>query len=97
MAENQAESYLSGVLGPDLELIGVKCASRVCEVRAASISVENSEEAVNDWQKGISAMSGETWWISYGFAVPNSAIWKAPDGRALFVSYLTRAEDVAAK
>jgi hypothetical protein len=37
------------------------------------------------------ALRGEAWWSSYGFAEPNSAIWFAPDGRSLMVSYVTRA------
>ncbi len=90
MAQSQAESYLASKLGPEIELISVRCGSTVCEVQGASTSAQGSEKAANDWQANMSAMSGESWWPTFGFAVPNSAIWSAPDGRALFVSYLTR-------
>jgi hypothetical protein len=90
MAEMQAASSLFGRLGPDIELIGIHCGSQVCEVEAASTSAENSEIAANRWQENMSTMTKESWWSAYDFSVPNSAIWSAPDGRALIVSYLTR-------
>lgn len=91
MAEAQAESYLAETVNSDIELVSVNCAGTVCEVQAASRSAENSEKAANEWQDSMSAMSNESWFSSYGFSTPNSAIWTAPDGRTLFVSYLTRA------
>ncbi len=90
MAQAQAESYLSETVSSDIELVSVKCTGSVCEIQAASTTAENSEKAANEWQASISAMSNESWWSTYGFAAPNSAIWAAPDGRALLVSYLTR-------
>jgi hypothetical protein len=91
MAEAQAESYLAETVDPDVELVSVSCAGTVCEVQAASKSAEDSGKAANEWQSSMSAMSNESWWNSYGFATPNTAIWTAADGRTFFVSYLTRA------
>jgi hypothetical protein len=90
MAEAQAESYLAETVNSDIELVSVNCAGTVCEVQAASRSSETSEKAANEWQASMSAMSSESWFSSYGFSTPNSAIWTAADGRTLFVSYLTR-------
>ena len=90
MAEAQTEAYLAEAVNSDIEMVSVKCAAAVCEVQAASRSAENSENAANEWQASLSAMSTESWWSSYGFATPNTAIWTAADGRTLFVSYLTR-------
>jgi hypothetical protein len=92
MAQAQAESYLADAMSSDIELISVKCNRTVCEIQAASTSAQNSEKAANEWQAGISAMSAESWWTGFGFATPNSAIWSSSDGRAILVSYLTRAE-----
>lgn len=90
MAEAQAESYLAETVNSDIELVSVNCAGTVCEVQAASRSSETGEKAANEWQASMSAMSNESWFSSYGFSTPNSAIWTAADGRTLFVSYLTR-------
>ena len=90
MAQSQTEVYLGNRLGSNIDLIGVKCSASVCEIQAASVSAATGEVAANAWQQLMSAMSGEDWWSTYGFDAPNSAIWRAEDGRALFVSYLTR-------
>ena len=90
MAQAQAESYLTGIVGSDIEIVAIKCAATVCEIQAASTTAQNSEGAANNWQASMSAMSKESWWKTYGFAPPNSAIWSATDGRALMVSYLPR-------
>jgi hypothetical protein len=90
MAQSQAEAYLSDKSSQNIELVSVQCGSTVCEIQAASASAEDSEKAANEWQSNLSAMSAESWWSTYGFATPNSAIFTAPDGRALMVTYLTR-------
>ena len=92
MAEGQAGAYLTGVLGPEFELVGIKCGSQFCEIQAASTSSQDSEKTANTWQDKLSDMSHQSWWTSYGFASSNSAIWRVSDGRVLFVSYLTRGD-----
>lgn len=96
MAQSQAEAYLSDKSSPNIELISVRCGSTVCEIQAASASAEDSETAASEWQSNVSAMSAESWWSTYGFATPNSAIFSAPDGRALMVTYITRSTSTVA-
>lgn len=94
MAQSQTGSYLASSLGAQIEVVSVRCGGAVCELQAASTSAYNNEQATREWQSTMAAMSRESWFSTYGFAAPNSAIWSAPDGRALMVSYLPRLVDV---
>lgn len=91
MAQSQTEVYIKKTLSPNIELVAVKCGASVCEIQAASTTAANSESAANEWQLQMSSMSSESWWPTFGFGSPSTAIWAAPDGRALVVSYLPRA------
>lgn len=97
MAQSQAEAYFFDKSSSNIELISVRCGSSVCEVQAASTTPEDSETAANEWQSNVSAMGAESWWTTYGFSTPNSAIFSAPDGRALIVTYLTRSTSAGGK
>lgn len=93
MAEGQTRAFLNGALDSGVSLLGVKCSSRGCEVQAISTSADDAERAANSWQETMSGMSGQSWWAGYGLATPESAIWKAEDGRVLLVSYSSRVNE----
>jgi hypothetical protein len=91
MAQAQIESSLHISMGSTIELVSVRCAGSVCEIQAASNSVQVNEKAASEWQATLSKIASESWWQSYGFDSQNYAQSIASDGRAVFVSYFNRA------
>jgi hypothetical protein len=75
-----------------VDLVSLGCRKTLCEIRAASPSIEMNAQSEREFQIRVANMSKEQWWSAYGFRDPALRIGFGPDGRVVMVAYLSTRE-----
>jgi hypothetical protein len=89
-ANQQLRDYIAQQFGDRFETPVIDCRTDICELMAAGRVGGSMSDDSMDFQRAMSTMHKQAWWSMIGFDQQWMSVSTSPDGRPLFILYITR-------